>query len=71
MTNRLFLLMFLLAAFLTVGLIPADVASAEDKPPRFTHSPNIVAPGDAFTVSGTLLDAASTAVVVSVMDADG
>ncbi len=42
MTNRLLLLMFLLAAFLTVGLTPADVASAEGKPPRFTHSPNMV-----------------------------
>ena len=71
MTNRLFLLMFLLMAFLTVVLIPTDVANAEGKPPRFTHSPNIVAPGDLFTVSGTLFDAASTAVVVSVMDADG
>ena len=71
MTSRRILMMFLLAAFLAVGLIPADVASAGGKPPRFTYSPNIVAPGDSFTVSGALFDAASTAVLVSVMDSDG
>lgn len=72
MTNRLSLLTLLLAAVVfAVALIPADVANAEGKPPRFTYSPNIVAPGDSVTVSGALFSVASTAVIVSVMNADG
>ena len=71
MSSRRILMMLLTVVFLAVGLIPADVANAEGKPPRFIYSPNIVAPGDSFTVSGTLFDTGNTVVRVSVMDSDG